>query len=104
MLVGYRSNLLDLGDRDRDAVKDIGPNRFLLTRTDADFAVRLVWTGQAPLTDVDGSSLVLLTFSLCEGAAAPALTDLACQVEGCAGLGGGIEGCNCEIRPAQSDD
>jgi hypothetical protein len=99
MLVGYRSDLVELGDRDRDAAVDIGPDSFVFTTRDLDYAIRLVWTGtSSPLTDPAGVPLVELNFNLCDGADEPMLEDLACQVEGCSGVGGPIRGCACEVR------
>ncbi len=101
MLVGYRSDIIALGDRDREAAVDIGPDAFIFTPRDLDYAVRLVWTGTStPLIDPEGVPLVRLTFDVCDGADAPMLEDLACNVEGCSGAGGPINGCTCEVRDA----
>ena len=102
MLVGYRSDQVNIGDRDRDALEDIGPSSTVFSFRDFDYAVRLVWTGTNPLDDAEGTPLVRINFALCTDATLPDLTSVACSIEGCSGLGGPLEGCACELRVAAS--
>ncbi len=98
MLVGYRSDQINIGDRDREAVQDIGPSSTVFSFRDFDYAVRLAWAGTNPLDDDEGTALVRLNFSLCSAAQLPDLSSVACSIEGCSGLGGPLDGCACELR------
>jgi hypothetical protein len=67
---------------------------------DFDYALRVVIGRSVPLEDVGAGLLMTVALNHCEGEPAPALSDLACIVEGCAGNGSPINGCTCSIDAA----
>jgi hypothetical protein len=98
-LVSYRSGVLSVpGKADDKSVSERVQrqvNADLLVVRDADYAmsITLGMTNGLP-----SGPLVEIDFDTCKGAPTPGPNDVTCEVVGCAGIGGPLTGCNCEIK------
>ncbi len=97
--LSYRTDRLAIpGNGSSEAVRrrvDFGSSDPGITAfNDLDHSIRIVRAEAKPLP----RPLVTIELDSCAGAPEPAIGDLSCVVEGCAGLGGAIEdGCACEL-------
>lgn len=96
-VIGYRSNRASIpgtGTAGLQRVTFPNPQPFVRSARDFDYAIRVVGirTGSFP----DGPAFSI-RFDGCVGQPNPTAGDMACTVEGCAGAGGGINGCLCSI-------
>lgn len=97
-LVGYRSNRVSLpgsgsASTVRGRVKNT-PGNTLVQVNDFDYALRVVLSRAGGLPQ---GRIFTVDFDSCQGATAPAASDFACAVEGCAGQFGPLAGCACSV-------
>ncbi len=71
------------------------PAPFPFIRNDLNYGLRVVMSRTSPF---QAGTFLTVTFDQCQGAPAPTAADLACTIEGCAGLGGEISGCSCAVN------
>ena len=98
-LVGYRGDHVSLPGtgtavsvRQRVTFPPPLPNTIAIN--DLDYAVRVVVGRTAGLS---GGLLYSIKFDTCQGAPAVTAADFACTMEACAGPGGAINGCTCNV-------
>jgi hypothetical protein len=97
ILIGYDSAVLSIPGASNDVsvrqrFPPAAPLPMSMAWNDLNHAIRIVQTRTTPIGVITTG-----TFDRCQGAAAPTLDDVACTVEGCAGAGGSVEGCQCAI-------
>jgi hypothetical protein len=97
-LVGYKGNVVSIPD---SGIVTSVQQRILMRQSgasyvgnDLDFATRVVMTRNAGVA-VDRAAFNLM-FDACQGATASP-SDLGCNVEGCSGEFGLIDGCRCTV-------
>lgn len=70
---------------------DFGSDPGITAANDQNYSLRMVRSEGKGLRN----PYATITFDGCKGSAAPTADDLVCVVEGCAGVGGVVEGCTC---------
>lgn len=98
-VVGYRSDRASIpgsGTAGLQRVTFPSPQPFVRSARDFDYAIRVVGirTGSFP-----AGPAFSIRFDGCGGQPDPTADDIACTVEGCAGSGGSIVGCECIVVP-----
>jgi len=100
ILVAYHSARLSLRGINNDATVRQQfkgtPSNSVLSVTDLGYAADVTVTRAQGF--VNNAQLFTVDFDSCQGAAAPALTDLSCTVLECSGQTGMIANCRCTIR------
>lgn len=101
ILVGYRSDRLRLpAARGASTIARVtwpNPQPFVRGATDYDYATRVVTVRTGPI-DLD-VPIFSIQFDTCLGQPAPNASEtLGCIVEGCASVGGPVDGCTCTIQ------
>jgi cysteine-rich repeat protein len=104
ILLAYRSSVVNIPGSGfaptvRQRVTVPPPPPFLFTPNDLDYALRVVLSRT---TGLQQGLLFTVRFDRCQGAPTPDRFDFSCSVEGCAGAGGSIEGCECTVRSPAS--
>jgi hypothetical protein len=97
ILIGYDSAVLNIpGSGNDPSVRMRFPAAPPLPQSmawnDLNYAIRIVQTRSTTIGIITTG-----TFDRCVGGAVPTLQDVACTVEGCAGAGGSIDGCECQV-------
>ncbi|MBI1815670.1 MAG: hypothetical protein HYR72_11870 [Deltaproteobacteria bacterium] len=98
VLVGYRSGTVSLPGS--GSASSVGsrvknkPSNAISAVNDSDYALRVVLSRSAAIPP---GRLFTIDFDSCQGAAALAVTDFGCTVEGCANVFGAVQGCTCTV-------
>jgi hypothetical protein len=100
-LIGYRSNRVSIPGSGsvtsvRQRVTFPPPLPNVGSVNDLDYALRVVIGRNAGLSN---GLLYSVRFDTCQGAPAVTAADFACTMEACAGGGGPISGCSCNVTP-----
>jgi len=99
--IGYRSDRLSLpgSGADKSVQRRLtSPTHSVMAFNDLDYAVRIV--ASQPKAIPEGR-LVTIEFDRCQGAPAPSVADLSCEIESCAASTGAASGCRCQILALQ---
>ena len=96
--IGYRTDRISLpgsgGEKSvQSRIKRVADTAMLVPN-DLDYALRLV-VGRPG--GIPAGRLLTIEFDRCQGAAAPAPSDLSCEVETCASSTGAVDTCRCQI-------
>jgi hypothetical protein len=101
VLLAYRSALVSLPGSGAASGQTPPANRIvnrpsnaIVSVNDFDYAIRVVVTRSGSITP---GRLFNVNYDRCTGAAAPAVSDFACTVQGCASSSGDIAGCTCVV-------
>ena len=70
----------------------------MMAFNDLDYAVRIVASHAKASPE---GRLVTIEFDRCQGAPAPSVADLSCEIESCAASTGAATGCRCQILALQ---
>jgi hypothetical protein len=97
VIIGYRGDRASIpgsGTAGLTRVTFPAPQPFVRSARDFDYAIRVVGIRTGPFPD---GPMFTIRFDGCSGQPAPTASDLACTMEGCAGSGGSIAGCECIV-------